>query len=135
MEFTHAGSMETAAVLAHDPALVRLQERTAGSDVAAGSAAHATRVLTVGRGPRLRLAAELGSDATVDYQASDPATALREATAGRGVDCVFEAPGTPRRSRRRWPPSGAAARSRCWGSAAAPRSSWGSTGSSWTSST
>jgi creatinine amidohydrolase len=40
MEFTHAGSMETAAVLAHDPALVRLKERTAGSDVAAGSAAH-----------------------------------------------------------------------------------------------
>jgi creatinine amidohydrolase len=40
MEFTHAGSMETAAVLAHDPALVRLDERTPGSDTAAGSAAH-----------------------------------------------------------------------------------------------
>jgi L-iditol 2-dehydrogenase len=58
-------------------------------------AAGATRVLTVGRGPRLRLAAELGSDATVDYQASDPAAALREATAGRGVDCVFECSGNP----------------------------------------
>jgi creatinine amidohydrolase len=40
MEFTHAGSMETAAVLAHDPSLVRLEERTAGSDVDAGGAAH-----------------------------------------------------------------------------------------------
>jgi creatinine amidohydrolase len=40
MEFTHAGSMETAAVLAHDPSLVRLEERTPGSDVAAGGAAH-----------------------------------------------------------------------------------------------
>jgi L-iditol 2-dehydrogenase len=58
-------------------------------------AAGATRVLTVGRGPRLRLAAELGSDATVDYQASDPVAALREATAGRGVDCVFECSGNP----------------------------------------
>jgi creatinine amidohydrolase len=30
MEFTHAGSMETAAVLAHAPSLVRLDERTGG---------------------------------------------------------------------------------------------------------
>ena len=30
MEFTHAGSMETAAVLAHDPRLVRLDQRIGG---------------------------------------------------------------------------------------------------------
>jgi L-iditol 2-dehydrogenase len=58
-------------------------------------AAGATRVLVVGRGARLRLAAELGSDAVIDYERDDPATALREATAGRGVDCVFECSGNP----------------------------------------
>src|SRR5579859_947288 len=41
MEFTHAGSMETAAVLAFDPALVHLENRTPASDRAAGEAAHA----------------------------------------------------------------------------------------------
>ena len=40
MEFTHAGSMETAAVLAHEPALVRLDERAPGSDPTAGGEAH-----------------------------------------------------------------------------------------------
>lgn len=41
MEFTHAGSMETAAVLAHDPGLVRLDEMTPGDDVDRGNRAHA----------------------------------------------------------------------------------------------
>jgi creatinine amidohydrolase len=41
MEFTHAGSMETAAVLAFDPALVHLDSATPASDRAAGEAAHA----------------------------------------------------------------------------------------------
>src|SRR5256884_8907092 len=41
MEFTHAGSMETAAVLAFDPALVHLEHATPASDRAAGEAAHA----------------------------------------------------------------------------------------------
>jgi creatinine amidohydrolase len=41
MEFTHAGSMETAAVLAFDPALVHLDRATPPSDRAAGEAAHA----------------------------------------------------------------------------------------------
>lgn len=41
MEFTHAGSMETAAVLAYDPALVNLADATEASDRAAGEAAHA----------------------------------------------------------------------------------------------
>ena len=41
MEFTHAGSMETGAVLAFDPSLVRLEQATPASDRAAGEAAHA----------------------------------------------------------------------------------------------
>lgn len=41
MEFTHAGSMETAAVLAYAPELVRLDRATEPSDRAAGEAAHA----------------------------------------------------------------------------------------------
>ncbi|MGA7272070.1 MAG: creatininase family protein [Acidimicrobiia bacterium] len=41
MEFTHAGSMETAAVLAHDPTLVHLEAMTPGDPVDAGSRGHA----------------------------------------------------------------------------------------------
>jgi len=40
MEFTHAGSMETAAVLAYDAALVKLEQATEPSERAAGEAAH-----------------------------------------------------------------------------------------------
>jgi creatinine amidohydrolase len=41
MEFTHAGSMETAAVLAHDPSLVRLEQRSGGDSVDEGTEGHA----------------------------------------------------------------------------------------------
>ena len=41
MEFTHAGSMETAAILAHDPSLVRLGELTVGDPVESGTDGHA----------------------------------------------------------------------------------------------
>ena len=41
MEFTHAGSMETGAVLAYDPSLVRLDSKTPGGDVDAGNKGHA----------------------------------------------------------------------------------------------
>jgi creatinine amidohydrolase len=40
MEFTHAGSMETAAVLAYEAGLVHLDQATPPSDRAAGEAAH-----------------------------------------------------------------------------------------------
>lgn len=40
MEFTHAGSMETAAVLAYEPGLVRLDAKIEPSDLASGHAAH-----------------------------------------------------------------------------------------------
>ncbi len=54
----------------------------------------ATRVIVVGRGPRLDLARELGADEVVDYMAGDPAEAIRALTGGRGVDCAFECAGT-----------------------------------------
>lgn len=40
MEFTHAGAMETAAVLAYEPGLVHLDQVTEASERAAGEAAH-----------------------------------------------------------------------------------------------
>jgi creatinine amidohydrolase len=40
LEFTHGGSMETMAVLGYDPGLVRLEDATQPSDLAAGQAAH-----------------------------------------------------------------------------------------------
>lgn len=41
MEFTHAGSMETAAILAYDPSLVRLDELVDGDSVDSGTEGHA----------------------------------------------------------------------------------------------
>lgn len=41
MEFTHAGAMETAAVLAHDESLVRLEEAAGGDPVEQGTDGHA----------------------------------------------------------------------------------------------
>jgi creatinine amidohydrolase len=41
MEFTHAGAMETAAVLAYQPSLVRFDDKTPGSEVDAGNEGHA----------------------------------------------------------------------------------------------
>lgn len=41
MEFTHAGSMETAAILVHDPSLVRLHELKEGDSVDQGTEGHA----------------------------------------------------------------------------------------------
>jgi creatinine amidohydrolase len=40
MEFTHAGAMETAAVLAYEPGLVRLDHLVEASDLASGETAH-----------------------------------------------------------------------------------------------
>jgi creatinine amidohydrolase len=40
MEFTHAGAMETAAVLAYEPGLVRLDQAVESSDLASGETAH-----------------------------------------------------------------------------------------------
>jgi len=44
---------------------------------------------------RLALAAELGADVTLQVGAQDPVAEILAATAGRGVDVVFEAAGPP----------------------------------------
>ena len=58
-------------------------------------AAGATKVYTVGRGDRLKTALELGSDAVIDYEKTDPIAELRALTHGRGVDYVFDCSGNP----------------------------------------
>ncbi|HEU0292570.1 MAG TPA: alcohol dehydrogenase catalytic domain-containing protein [Anaerolineales bacterium] len=55
----------------------------------------ATRVIIIGRGPRLELAKELGADDVVDISKTDAAEGIRSLTDGRGVDCAFECAGAP----------------------------------------
>lgn len=57
------------------------------------AAAGAERVLMVGRGARLRQAADLGA-VTVDYESVDPVARVLELTDGRGADVVIECAGT-----------------------------------------
>jgi L-iditol 2-dehydrogenase len=52
------------------------------------------RILVVGRGERLGLAAALGGD-PVDYTQQDPVEAVRARTGGRGADVVYECAGAP----------------------------------------
>jgi L-iditol 2-dehydrogenase len=52
----------------------------------------AGRVMVVGRGPRLRKAAELGHE-TVDFTEIDPVSAVRTATRGLGADVALECSG------------------------------------------
>lgn len=55
----------------------------------------ATRVIIVGRGPRVEMAKELGADDAVDIASTDAAEGIRALTGGRGVDCAFECAGAP----------------------------------------
>lgn len=55
----------------------------------------AGRVIVVGRGERLRKAAELGHE-TVDFTAGDPVEQVRGLTGGRGADVALECSGDPR---------------------------------------
>jgi len=55
----------------------------------------ATRVIVVGRGPRLDLGKELGADDIVDISTTDTVEGIRSLTNGRGVDCAFECAGAP----------------------------------------
>ena len=52
----------------------------------------AGRVIVVGRGARLRVAARLGYD-TIDSSTIDPVAAVREMTEGAGADAVLECAG------------------------------------------
>src|SRR3990172_1558113 len=55
----------------------------------------ATRVIIVGRGPRLELAKELGADDVVDISKTDTTEGIRALTNGVGADCAFECAGAP----------------------------------------
>jgi NADPH2:quinone reductase len=64
-----------------------------GSGAAAVALAHALghRVIAVARGAeKAAFCRELGADAVVDSEASDPTAAIRAANDGRGVDVVFD---------------------------------------------
>lgn len=55
-----------------------------------------SRILVAGRSPeRLRLARELGATRTIDVTTESLAQAVKDATAGRGVDQVIECTGQP----------------------------------------
>lgn len=58
-------------------------------------ASGATTVVVVGRGDRLRTAADLGASDVVDYEHESPVDAVRAASGGRGVDVVFDCSGNP----------------------------------------
>lgn len=53
----------------------------------------AARVIMVGRGVRLQLAAALGADSVVDFEKEDPVEAVRRLTNNDGVDEAFECSG------------------------------------------
>jgi len=63
---------------------------------AVASASGATRIIMVGRGKRLDLAAEMGCDEVVDYENEDPVAGVRRLTGERGVDYVLDCTGNPR---------------------------------------
>lgn len=58
-------------------------------------ASGASTTVVVGRGERLATASELGATHVVDYEHGDPVGDVRSATAGRGVDVVFDCSGNP----------------------------------------
>jgi L-iditol 2-dehydrogenase len=53
------------------------------------------RVIVVGRGARLKAAAEKGADAVVDFEKEEPVEAVRNLAGGLGVDEAFECSGAP----------------------------------------
>lgn len=62
---------------------------------AVARASGASRLIMVGRGQRLELAATMGCDAVVDYEKEDPAAGVRRLSDGKGVDYVFDCSGNP----------------------------------------
>ncbi len=52
----------------------------------------AGRVIVVGRGQRLELAAEMGNE-TIDFTKTEPIAAIREATGGLGADVILDCAG------------------------------------------
>ncbi len=62
---------------------------------AVARASGATKVIMVGRGPRLELALQMGCDVAVDYSKQDPVEGVREHTGGKGAHYVYDCTGNP----------------------------------------
>jgi L-iditol 2-dehydrogenase len=60
----------------------------------AARARGAQRVIVVGRGERLELAASMGNE-TIDYSPGSPVEAIRDSTGGLGADVVLDCAGVP----------------------------------------
>ena len=58
-------------------------------------ASGSTRVIVTGRGPRLKMAGELGATETIDITVEDPVDKIKALTRGRGADVVIECAGNP----------------------------------------
>jgi L-iditol 2-dehydrogenase len=55
----------------------------------------AAQVIVVGRGARLKSAADKGADTVVDFEKGDPVKVVRDLTGGLGVDLAVECSGGP----------------------------------------
>ena len=103
LSFPHASLVDTAGVALHGIKLIGI---TPGGTVAVygpgpiGLCAMqiirgmgAKNLIMVGRGHRLRVAAEIGGDFTVDFEKEDPVARILEITGGIGADEVLECSG------------------------------------------
>lgn len=52
------------------------------------------RVITIGRGDRLKMAKAMGSDEIIDYEKSNPVKEVLKLTAGKGADSVIDCAGS-----------------------------------------
>jgi L-iditol 2-dehydrogenase len=102
MSFAEGAMLDPASIALHT---ANRGDIRAGDDVAvlgpgpigllaadAACASGAGNVIVVGRGSRLQKAAEMGFTA-VDYTATDPVEAVREATGGKGVEVALDCAG------------------------------------------
>lgn len=105
VSFREGALVDTAGVVIH---ALELTGVTAGGTVAvigpgpiglitmrAAKLFGAARVLAIGRGARLRAAARLCADHTIDFESTEPVAAVRSLSEGLGVEEAFECSGAP----------------------------------------
>ncbi len=103
--YNEAAMCDTAGVALHG---LELTGVTAGSTVAVigpgpigimtmklAKALGASKVIVIGRSPRLEAAVKMGCDYAVDFTKEDPVEKVREITGGLGADVVAECSGAP----------------------------------------
>jgi L-iditol 2-dehydrogenase len=103
LSWDHACMLDPASIALHTVNRARLTRGSTVAVIGAGvqgllgaecaRVSGAGRVIVVGRGQRLRVAASLGFE-TVDSGTTDAVSAVREMTAGAGADAVLECAGT-----------------------------------------